>query len=410
MLFIPPGGQPTEIQKFLSTYSSMISGNNGISEKFDIGITTEMLDISENDDVSELIFIYNGNKNKGKQRCIEDEANKLILSFDGAMISKTFPKIHGIDEQYYINDMLWESSEIEPWFDGTHVSVFKHNKMFFIRAWHNDQVLGDVRANEVKSFLSNKHSPWFAPFNANNIGDSCCWTFEFISPKFKNIVEHKESELYLLAMFNKNHAFECSKEFTDTFAEKNGFKRPVRTKVKNLGQVLGLLNSMTTLNKGFIISDNNKHRVKAINPVYKIIDDMKNLKNKPSVENLAKLVMLGYQNEVISICDEYSIVIKLIEQSLKSLLSEASILWTMAASAKSRKEFADKIAAKRPISRLLFECYKYKTPFSMEFDYAKYIKPKHIIDRAKTMNIQKFYSAVSDAEIDRESKISKANK
>jgi len=388
----------------------MMSGNNGLSEMFNIEITTEMLDISENDGVSELIFIYNGTKGKGKQKHIEDEANKLILSFEKAIISQTFPKIHGINEQSYINDMIWESSEIEPWLDGTHVSIFKHNKMFFIRTWHSDQTLGDIRANEVKSFLSNKHYPWFAPFDVNGIGNSCCWTFEFVSPKFKNIVEYKEPKLYLLAMFNKDHAFECTRTFTDAFAAKNGFERPVRREIKNLGQVLGLLNSTTILNKGFIISDNDKHRVKAINPVYKIIDDIRNLKNKPSIENLAKLVMLGYQKEVISMCDEYSIVIKLIEQSLESLLSEASMLWTLTASARSRKEFADKIAAKRPVSRMLFECYKYKTPFSMELDYAKYIKPKHIIDRAKMMNIQKFYSAVSDAEIDRESKISKANK
>ena len=121
-------------------------------------------------------------------------------------------------------------------------------------------------------------------------------------------------------------------------------------------------------------------------------------------------MLLGYQKDVASACEEYSIVIKLIEQSLESLLSEASMLWSLAASAKSRKEFADKIAARRPVSRLLFECYAHKTPFSMELDYARYIKPKHIIDRAKITNMQKFYSAVSDAEIDRESKAAKAKK
>lgn len=404
-MFISPNEQSTEIQKFLGTYSSMMSGNNGISEKFDIKITTEMLDVSENDGTSELIFIYNSNKTKSKYRYIEDEANKLILSFERTIINKTFPKIHSAEEWSYVNNINWDNAEVEPLFDGVHVSIFKHNKMFFIRTWHSDQTLCDACDKEVKKLLSNKHYPWFAPFDTNDIGKSCCWTFEFISPKFKNIVEYKEPKLYLLAMFNKEHAFECSKQFTDQFALKNDFDRPKRKTVKSLKQVTSAFDSASILNKGFIIYDDNKHRVKVINPIYKIIDNVKNFRNKPSVEDLAKLVLLGYQKEVALACDEYSIVIKLIEQALESLLSEASMLWSLAISAKSRKEFADKIAAKRSVSRLLFECYTYKTPFSREIDYARYIKPKHIVDRAKATNIEKFYSAVSDAEIDRESKV-----
>lgn len=406
-MFISPISQPTEIQKLLSTYSSMMSGNNGISEKFDIGITTEMLDVSENDGTSELIFIYNKNKNRKKSEYIEDEANKLILSFEKEIINKTFPKIHSERELSYLKDINWGAAEIEPHLDGTHVSIFKHNKMFFIRAWHKDQDPDDLRAKEVKEILASKCRPWFAPFAENNIGKSCCWTFELVSPKFKNIVEYEELKLYLITIFNKEHAFECSKQFTDAFALKNGFDRLKRKTVKNMGQVIGVLNSEATFTKGLIISDDNKHRVKVMNPVYKILDNMKNLRNKPSVEDLATLVLLGYQKDVISICDEYSIVIKLIEQALESILLEASMLWSLATSAKSRKEFSSVISAMRPTSKLLFECYTQKTPFSRELNYAKYIKPKHIIDRAKLTNIQKFYSAISDAEIDRESKAKK---
>jgi len=404
MILLSNERNATEIQKFLSTYSSTMSGNNGLTEKFNVDITTEMLDIAECDGTSELIFVYNKGKKKGSNNHIEDAANKLILGHNRKIISHTFNKIHSSKELEYVNHIKWDTAEAEPHLDGVHISIFKHNKMFFIRAWHKDSTISEAMEKCVKDIIVNKHYPWFAPFDTNGIGNSCCWTFEYVSPRFKNIVEYKEPKLYLIAMFNKEHAFECNKQFTDEFADRNSFDRPERTTITNISEANSIVDSMTTLDKGLIISDSDKHRIKVVNPLYKIVDNAKNFRNKPSVHDLAKLVLLGYQSHIATECNEYSVVIKLLERAVESLLVEAGIMWNVAAGTESRKEFANMIS-KRPISSLLFEWYMRKAICRDRDTYAKFIKPKYIVNRAKAKDIQKFMTALSDAEIDREYKI-----
>ncbi len=369
--------------------------------KLSLSITKSL--IKGKDDTESIVYLYNYTKDTPKRNQIGQEANGLILDFEGNVISQSFPRFFDIGEDGFTM-IDWGCACAERLESGIFINVYN-----FDTQWHmqtkksvnaSDKI--DVRSKTLltckqwaSSILTGKFhgEKWEKVFQEQ--GDpEMCFTFELVVPGAKKATNYDGPDMILLSMFDKAENEEINYAIVNDFADSLGLTRPPSVMVRNLTDVERLLADLTDEEAGLVIIDTNYNRVRVKNMKHIVaansLDYGVNIKPRHFIE----LIMEGGSDLAARESKAYGNFIKFLEDEIDGLTEELNFMYIQCRNMTSRKKFAEAIK-NVPFNQILFALQSGKIMSVEEGMYStNYDKLAEEIKNRKKEEFEKLFDAI----------------
>jgi len=373
-----------KIQEFIRQFEDIEDANMFLKEKLHLKIKKSLL--RHQDNSYDEVFIYNYDTIKSnKTNVIVKEARALILDKQSNIVSMSFQRFFN-QEELTIDYIDWESAVAEERLDGSLIVIYNYNGDWYIQSRSEPMAGGFVHKTDFtydtlakRALLSKKKEKdpfWIFKQEENKY----CYVFELVSPYNRIVTPYESTSLFLLTIVDKHAEKELSRDMINDFAKKYNLERPETYRVRNIKEVEYLLENLLPLDKGFIVVDDNKNRIKVKNKDYLSISRVVIKSRNLLARCFAEIVLNGNADEITTYFPEYTQVLRLFTDLLSILSDELSFIWFDCQDIKSQKEFAIKIKD-NPLSSILFK--KRNGYISSIDDELMKIKPDKLVSIAQ---------------------------
>lgn len=334
-----------KIQEFIKKFPTIEEANFFLKEKLYLKIKKDLL--LHSDCVPDTVFIYNYDMTKTpKTDPIAMEARGLILDKSNNIISMSFPRFfnYGEDGAAKID---WESARAETKFDGTLIVIYSHNEDWYIQTRQRPRGNGNVAqisdltyytAVEEVLLKKTKTKDAFKFFRRG--ASTHCFVFEFISPFNRIVTPYEKTDLVLLTVIDKYCEKELSFDAVNEFALLFKFKRPSIYSVNDILEVNTYLDTLDSLDEGFVIVDKHNNRMKIKNKEYLAVAKAVNAGQDLTLKHFAAIALKGDADEIIVHFPKYSRMLTMFTEVISQISDELHYLWSICADLKDQKQFA----------------------------------------------------------------------
>lgn len=315
-----------------------------------------------------LVILNYGMLSPNRTHPIVCECRSLCMYTDtGEFAARSFPRFFN----------LHETPEINSKFDWSNFSTTTKEDGSLLSVWY-DHRFEKWRINTRGSFGTGKVHAWdytwqdlfhkCVPVNELQYWNpNLTYIFELCSPYNKVVRAYKETQLFLLTVFNgQNEMWRNNVEsiYYQELALRSSLKNVFLVDTHNFKseqEVLTFLDKSASEDptfEGVVLHDKNGLRIKVKSAAYVHLHHMHDNGNLASPKNLLYFVLRNETDEVLSYFPELTEMTNNLKEKVKWELGWLSIVWEQAKIIESQKEFAQYIVPKTKFPAILFHMRK----------------------------------------------------
>ncbi len=377
-----------DIQKYISNFRTVSDANVFLSRRFKLRVRAQ--NISPHNGSRETVYIYNSTMTSPPSK-ITSEANGLILNKHNEIVSASFRNFYEFDhESMYDLDSKSNidisTARIEKFYDGDLVVVYTYKGTLLVNTSH--RVAGDdiVSMDHIDTFNGFAKSILYSnigPTYSDMFEPHKCYAFELISPSTEYITIYDESELILLAIFDKNLCEELPKWELDRFArlESHAVKiaRPKFAFINNIYGIKNNMNDLQPLDRGFVIVDQNGNRAKYTAELYRALDYIKDGIDLNAID-FATVILAGFYPILRSINSSFDPVYGRLQSFMENTVAMLNSRWGRLSKEDSIDDFVYKISKMDLHADLEFILLALRRKIiTNASEGMRYIKPKTLV-------------------------------
>jgi hypothetical protein len=293
-----------------------------------------------------------------KMHPVVAECRALKLDTDGNVVSRAFNRFFnfgeaGTENFDFSNCTVWEKADgslcpvyfcpqTNQWEISTRGTGFAEaNHVFGTKrdCTFREAILDAMRMTEQE---------FQACMSSVEFHKSCTYVMEYCSPFNRIVTPYSEPHMVLLAVVSNITHIEANNaglaEWTKLLSSKGmNIRMPKVYHVSSGDALVKLAESLDNLQEGFVVVDHNTgKRVKCKSSHYVLVHQMRG-NGTPTMNNLLELVAKNEQDELLAYFPEYKVFIDPVEDALRQLKLEASLLYNHVKDIESQKDFAIRI-------------------------------------------------------------------
>lgn len=293
---------------------------------------TQYMSLNDENKTMEQVYVLNTKYKASMAYAHQREAQGLILSTGGHVISRcikaTLPHDHDYAKRPDTKLMLRKEQIIQ----GDTIMIFYYGERMHIAtpyaanglsvcSW--DRTLTHYEA--VTNLLHERFSPWHLPFTRDGFENKYTWQFVLTPPTDV----HEKGQLYLVAAFHKSLNTEIKPQYLNQFARAWGFKRPNHVSYAGEGQsVESFIQAHPVGFKRFYLMDPHGARV--------LIEDVTDAKIErllrvPHVglRSIVELVLRYGRNRTAELLpEEFTNIVYIVEDFIEECTENMERLWS----------------------------------------------------------------------------------
>jgi len=320
-----------EVQRFLRCYTQPNEALADLASQHGIKSSGQLDRVVLNYDIT------------AKPGGLADECRGLVLSIPGwYILSLSFHRFYNHHESHAA-PIDWSTAQVQQKVDGSLVTFYHDGDRWIVQTRGTVDGSGqtpacrgtfDARVRTlVMSRTGQDLDEWLAGQPAHT-----CVVCEYVGPHNRVVTPYGTEDLYLLTVTDK---LACQELGPDGFVEEWPFSTPREySMVGTLSDVISRTANLAPLEEGYVVVDQQYHRIKIKNPRYLAVARAVNAGGALTDQHLARLALLGDTDEIKGYFPELAPLIERYEGLLEHLCYEATVLWNVYGKLESRKAFA----------------------------------------------------------------------
>lgn len=205
--------------------------------------------------------------------------------------------------------IYWKNCRVQEKVDGSKMLVW-YDK--YKQGWRvSTSSILDAKDADVSDFGKTFYDIFIEALKNNGLEDfsnltfylnkDYCYTFELVSPESRIVVPYKQADLYFIGCRYIPSFEECN---PDEHAISEIIKRPKEYQLTSLSACLNAAERMGFDEEGFVVVDNNWHRVKIKSPSYVAAAHLRE-NGRVSKDKILTIIEQGEQDEFLAYFPEY---------------------------------------------------------------------------------------------------------